>query len=110
MIMANDNGCDLKSCFLCKYCLADWIPAIEVHKKNIDVKKGQLLFQECEPVTGIYFVYKGILKVHKKWGAEKELILRFAKSGDTVGHLGLGDQTSYPVSATAISQVTVCYV
>lgn len=108
--MVNKYECDLNSCFLCKHCLADWIPAIAGHKKNIEVKKGQFLFQEEDPITGIYFVYKGILKVHKKWGKEKELILRFAKGGDIVGHLGLGDQTSYPVSATAINDVTACYV
>jgi CRP-like cAMP-binding protein len=108
--MTKNNGCNLSSCFLCKYCLTDWIPAIGVHKKNIEVKKGQLLFKEDDPVTGIYFVYQGIVKVHKKWDKEKELILRFAKSGDIVGHLGLGDQKCYPVSATAINQVTVCYV
>jgi CRP-like cAMP-binding protein len=108
--MAKNNECDLNSCFLCRSCLADWLPAVGAHKKNIEVKKGQLLFKEGDPVTGIYFVYKGNLKVHKKWDKEKELILRFAKSGDIVGHLGLGNHTTYPVSATAIDNVTVCYV
>jgi CRP/FNR family transcriptional regulator len=102
--------CNLTSCFLCQSSLADWIPAIGVHKKNIVIKKGQLLFKENDPVTGIYFVYSGNVKVHKKWGQEKEIILRFAKPGDIVGHLGLGDQSAYPVSATAVDEVTVCYV
>lgn len=104
------NVCDLNSCFLCRSSLPEWLPVIGMHKKNISLKKGQHLFQEGEPVTGIYFVYQGNLKVHKKWDKEKELILRFAKGGDIVGHLGLGDHTVYPVSATAIDQVTVCYV
>lgn len=104
------NACDLNSCFLCQSCIADWIPAISVHKTNITVKKGQLLFKEGDPVKGIYFVYSGHLKVHKRWDQEKEIILRFAKRGDIVGHLGLGSQTLYPVSATAIDEVTICYV
>jgi CRP/FNR family transcriptional regulator len=102
--------CNLNSCFLCQSCLSDWIPAISNIKKNITIKRGQLLFKEGDPVTGIYFVYSGNLKVHKRWDKEKETILRFAKSGDIVGHLGLGDQPVYPVSATAIEPVTVCYV
>lgn len=104
------NVCDLNSCFLCQSCLADWVPAIGVHKKNIIVKKGQLLFREGDPVTGIYFVYSGHLKVHKRWDKEKEIILRFAQKGDIVGHLGLGNQLNYPVSATAIDEGVVCYV
>jgi len=104
------NVCDLSGCFLCQSCITDWIPAISVHKTNITIKKGQLLFKEGDPVKGIYFVYRGNLKVHKRWDKEKEIILRFAKKGDIVGHLGLGTQTVYPVSATAVDEVTVCYV
>lgn len=101
--------CDLKSCFLCSSCLGDWIPAIAVNKKTIAIKKGQLLFKEGDEVTGIYFVFTGVLKVHKKWDNEKEIILRFAKRGDIVGHPGLGTGPVYPVSATAIEASTVCY-
>ena len=108
--MLKNNICNLRTCFLCRSCLTDWIPVIETHKKNIVLKRGQLLFQEGDPVTGIYFVYEGVLKVHKKWDKEKELVLRFAKGGDIVGHLGLGNLQTYPVSATATSEVTVCYI
>jgi len=83
---------------------------IALNKKTITVNRGQLLFKEGDPVTGIFFVRSGILKVHKKWDNEKELIIRFAKGGDIVGHLGLGNLPSYPVSATAIAKATVCYV
>ena len=58
----------------------------------------------------MYFVYKGFVKVHKQWGADKELILRFAKSGDIVGHRGLGSGNRYPISATALEPVSVCFV
>jgi CRP-like cAMP-binding protein len=104
------NVCDVSSCFLCKLCLPDWLPAIEVHRKNFEVKKGQQIFKEDEPVTGIYFVYAGAIKVHKKWDSEKELIMRFAKQGDIIGHLGLGNKPLYPVSATALEPSVVCYL
>ncbi|MES2773589.1 MAG: Crp/Fnr family transcriptional regulator [Bacteroidota bacterium] len=104
------NGCDLKSCFFCRGCLKEWIPAIAVNKKSYHVKKGELLFKEGDPVTGIYFVYEGTVKVHKKWGTEKELILRFAKKGDIVGHRGLGNRNEFPISATAIEPSEICFV
>lgn len=71
---------------------------------------------------GIYFVTSGTVKVHKKWGTEKEIILRFARKGDIFGHRGLGHQTAdpsahgaayptlYPISATAIEPVTACFI
>lgn len=61
-------------------------------------------------MTGIYFVNTGIVKVHKKWGREKELIVRIARNTDIVGHRGLGKDIVYPVSATALVPSTVCYI
>lgn len=61
-------------------------------------------------MTGMYFINTGLVKVHKKWGSEKELILRLAKNGDIVGHRGLGTDIIYPVSGTALEPTDVCYV
>jgi CRP/FNR family transcriptional regulator len=36
--------------------------------------------------------------------------LHFAKEGDIVGYRGLGNQKVYPVSATALGDVTVCFI
>jgi CRP-like cAMP-binding protein len=104
------HKCDLNSCFLCTTCLSDWKPAIEANKQNFQIKKGQVIFKEGDPVTGIYFVYQGHVKVHKKWDKEKELITRFATKGDILGHLGLESNNIYPVSATALEKAVVCYL
>ena len=105
-----NNTCDGTSCFLCKRSLPQWLPAVEAHRKNLHFKKGEVIFNEGEEVQGIYFVYDGTVKVHKKWGKEKELIIRFAQKGDIFGHRGLGHDPHYPISATAITQVDVCYI
>ena len=55
-------------------------------------------------------MFLGKVKVHKRWDDEKELITRFAQPGDIIGHLGLGNDPVYPVSATAIEQSMVCYI
>jgi CRP-like cAMP-binding protein len=106
----NKKDCDLKSCFLCKLCLPEWLPAVEGNKKTFHYKKGEQIFTEGEPVKGMYFVYAGTVKVHKKWGKEKELIIRFAKDGDIIGHRGLGEEIIYPVSGTALEATTVCFI
>lgn len=103
------KGCDLKSCTFCKICLKEWLPAIDINRQTLHVNKGEEFITEGEKVTGVYFVYEGAVKVHKKWG-EKELIVRFAKKGDIVGHRGLGNDIYYPVSATAIEPSLVCFI
>ena len=104
------NNCDLKSCFLCQRCLPEWLPAVDAHRKTLQFKKGEEIFHEGDIVKGIYFVYSGTVKVHKKWGSEKELIIRFARKGSLFGHRGLGMDHHYPISATALEPVTACYI
>jgi len=95
---------------MCRLCIKEWRPAIDAQRTNFHFKKGELLFREGEEVKGMYFIFSGTVKVHKQWGDEKELILRFARKGDIVGHRGLGGDSIYPVSGTALEPVTVCFI
>jgi len=95
---------------LCKQGIKEWLPAIEGNKKNIAVKKGELVFSEGAEAKGIYFVYEGLIKVHKKWDEEKDLIVRFAKKGDILGHRGMGSNLFYSVSATALENSVLCFL
>jgi CRP-like cAMP-binding protein len=106
----NKKGCDLTSCMLCKGCLKEWLPAIDAHRQTFRYKKGEQLFTEGDKVAGIYFIYSGTVKVHKKWEEGKELIVRIAHSGDIVGHRGLGKDNYYPVSGTALEPTDACFI
>ena len=105
-----DIGCDLKSCFLCKNCIPAWKEVIGLKKTTITVKKGKEVFREGDPVQGIYLVNEGSVKITKGWGDQRELILRFARSGDVFGLRGLRSDAVYPISATAIEDSKVCFV
>lgn len=72
----NKKTCDLKSCFFCQNSLKEWLPAIQAHRKSYKVPKGGLLFEEGTPVKGIFFINEGKVKVHKKWGNDKETVFR----------------------------------
>lgn len=102
--------CDVQRCYFCQSCLKEWIPAVTGNRVNYKFKKGELIFSEGEEVKGIYFVYSGTVKVHKKWSEGKELILRFANNGAILGHRGLGDDKFYPISATALEATIVCFI
>ena len=102
--------CDLATCSMCKSCKSEWLKAIDVNRKLIHYNKGESIFHEGDNVNGMYFIFSGLVKVHKKWSDNKELILRFAKDGAIVGHRGLGGDTIYPVSATALAPSDICFV
>src|SRR5689334_15539396 len=103
-------GCDLKTCFLCQHCMPEWKEAVAVKKITTVFKKGKTIFNEGELVKGIYFIYEGSAKISMQWGGEKELILRFAKSGDILGHRGFGGDHHYPISATTLEDSKVCFI
>ncbi|NLR61431.1 Crp/Fnr family transcriptional regulator [Chitinophaga polysaccharea] len=105
------QGCDGKTCLLCRLSLKEWAPAVALHRRNFILQKGEMLFKEGDPVAGIYFIHEGLMKVHKHWGPDKELIVRFAQKGDIIGHRGIGGlEQFYPVSATALAPVKVCFI
>ncbi len=106
----NKNKCDLQSCNFCKGCSKEWLIAVDEHRKVYKVAKGESLFTEGDAVTGMFFINSGLVKVHKRWDHEKEMILRFANQGAIVGHRGLGGDAIYPVSGTALVNTEVCYV
>lgn len=106
--MKKVSPCDLASCFMCQLSLKEWHPAIAGHKKNFIAKKGDVIIKEGDPVSGVFFVTSGNVKVHKQWG-DKELILRFANDGAIFGHRGITTST-YPISATALETTTLCFV
>jgi len=102
--------CDIASVDLFRTCLKEWYPALNAHIKTFQVKKGEKVISEGDQVNGIYFVYEGVFKVHKKWG-DKELIVRFADKGAIIGHRGLGTKNSiYPISATALEASVFCFM
>ena len=97
--------------FLYRICLPEWWPALDAHCRILKFKKGAAIFNAGDAVEGIYFVIDGIVKVHKRWEQEKELIIRFAGPDDILGHRGLSTHsTVYPVSATAITSGTLCFL
>ncbi|WP_188931657.1 Crp/Fnr family transcriptional regulator [Puia dinghuensis] len=103
-------SCDLTRCFLCQHCIPEWKELIAVKKKTAMIKKGKPLFREGEKVEGIFFLYSGAVKIHAPWTDGREMIYRFARGGEIVGHRGLGGSAIYPISATALEDTTVCFI
>lgn len=97
--------------YLYDHCRREWWPALDLHRQIRHFKKGEQIFSEGDPVRGVYFMIDGVVKVHKHWTDDKELIIRFATNNDIIGHRGLSSHSDkYPITATALSQVDACYI
>jgi len=108
--MKKGRECNLESCFLCSYCSGEWRELTGLKKTTLYFKKGRTIFKEGEKVRGIYFIYSGSVKVHKRWKDKKDLIIRFEKTGGIIGHRGLGSAKLYPISATALEDSLICFI
>ncbi|MBC7902136.1 MAG: Crp/Fnr family transcriptional regulator [Gemmatimonadaceae bacterium] len=103
--------CDTSRTFIYQHCLREWWPAIDSNRKIYQFKKGEKIFAEGDNVEGVFFMVKGVSKVHKYWKDDKELIIRFARENDIIGHRGLSTRsTVYPVTATALTDGIVCFI
>lgn len=104
------TDCDLRSCFLCSNCMPEWRALIGLHKTTALHRKGKRIFSEGDAVEGMYFLLEGTAKIFMQWGEQKELIIRFANTGDPLGHRGTVAGSAYPVSATTLEESRICYV
>jgi len=102
---------DATGSFIYQKCIREWWPALDANREIIHFKKGETIFEEDSEVKGIFFMLSGVVKVHKHWGDDKELIIRFASENDILGHRGLStNNLRYPITATALADSTVCFV
>ncbi|HZE82927.1 MAG TPA: Crp/Fnr family transcriptional regulator [Puia sp.] len=100
---------DTSRTFLYQHCLKDWWPALDAQKKVISCSKGEIIFAEGQQLEGVYFMVEGVVKIHKSWTDDKELVIRWARENDIIGHRGLSTFSNiYPVTATALSDAIVC--
>ncbi|MFP5470260.1 MAG: Crp/Fnr family transcriptional regulator [Bacteroidia bacterium] len=80
---------------------------IEESKTVQHYNKQQYIFNEGMPISQIRFITSGVVKVFKSGVNNKTKIIRFSKTGEILGHRAL-NTTTYPVSAVAIEETTIC--
>ncbi|MCC6383923.1 MAG: Crp/Fnr family transcriptional regulator [Bacteroidia bacterium] len=83
---------------------------IRENKLLIRCKKGQQIFFEGAPVTGIFFILEGKVKVFKSGINGRQQIVRLARSGDILGHRGFGGNNIYPVGASTLEDSKICFI
>jgi CRP-like cAMP-binding protein len=79
------------------------------YKTEIRCKKGQQFIIEGAPVNGLFFILQGKVKVFRTGINGREQIVRFATSGEIIGHRGFGTEEYYSIGAIALEDTVLCY-
>jgi len=108
--MASCFQCENSFCLIKKNSLDGRIDAFLNKKHTVRCKKSQQFIMEGTPAHGLFFAYKGKVKVVKTGVDDREQIVRFAKDGEIIGHRGgFGSSKYYSISAQALEDTTLCY-
>ena len=105
---SNCTDCVNSDCFI-KKCSPKWLSIIEKNKNQSLYKKSQQIFFEGSPVFGAYFICCGKVKVVSRGCAGQEKIVRLAKSGHILGHVGSTNET-YPIGTVALEDSLICFI
>lgn len=92
-----------------KYCSAEWLPIFDMNKSTVHINAKQRIFNEGDPVKGIYFIEKGKVKVLSKFNGKGEKIIRIAGNDMILGHRGI-NYKHYHISSEALTDTTLTFL
>jgi CRP-like cAMP-binding protein len=102
--------CSLETGSLFKHLTADEVVSINYEKDFRQHKRGDILYQEGNRLSGFYCIHSGIIKVFKTGFDGKEQIIRFAKSGDIIAYRSVLSNELACTSAKVIEDSQVCFI
>ncbi len=102
------TACNNENCLIKKHCYSEAVQPYLKLKNTFKCNKGLQFILEGAPVNGLYFIYRGDVKVYKHTANMDSQIIRFVKEGEIVGHRGFGTNFVYDISASALSDTYLC--
>ncbi len=103
------QACENKSCLIKRNLNSNVTQELTQTRKEIKCKKGQQFIIEGAPVIGLFFILKGKVKVLRTGINGREQIVRFANTGEIIGHRGFGTEEYYSIGAVTLEDTTLCY-
>lgn len=73
-------------------------------------KPRQVVFHEATPVTGLYVLCYGTVKLYQSDRFGRDYIVDIAASGAVLGEIGLDDLDVYSASAEALTEAQLCFL
>ncbi len=104
------DSCSLETGSIFKYLTPDEVEALNFAKDFRQYKRGDILYQEGNRISGFFCIHRGIIKVFKTGFDGKEQIIRFAKDGDIIAYRSVLSNELACTSAKVIEDCHVCFI
>jgi CRP/FNR family transcriptional regulator, polysaccharide utilization system transcription regulator len=104
------DKCAFESSSIFKHLQLDEVTTLNFEKDFRQYKRGDILYQEGNRISGFYCVNSGIIKVFKTGFDGKEQIIRFAKQGDIIAYRSVLSNELACTSAKVIEDCNVCFI
>lgn len=104
------DKCSLESGSIFKYLTPDEMVILNFEKDFRQYKRGDILYQEGNRISGFFSINSGIIKVFKTGFDGKEQIIRFAKPGDIIAYRSVLSNELACTSAKVIEDCSVCFI
>lgn len=98
-------SCGVRHVTICGVVDDGVLKAVESISRTVGVDQGETLFVEGDPVTAVYNITRGIVRLSKMLPDGRRQITGFLFPGDFVG---LGARTSYSYTAEAMTAACLC--
>lgn len=108
--MSNCEQCIVRQFNSLKSLTKEELIRISGCKTSKTIKKGQLIFDEGENVNGVYCIKEGVCKLTKLSANGKDQIVKLVVKGDLMGQRSLVSEEVTNLSATALSEMQVCFI
>lgn len=102
--------CSLDSGSLFKHLTSDETELLNFEKEFRQHKRGDVLYQEGNRISGFFCINSGIIKIYKTGFDGKEQIIRFARKGDFIAYRSVLSNELACTSAKVIEDCQVCFI
>jgi CRP/FNR family transcriptional regulator, polysaccharide utilization system transcription regulator len=103
-------NCSMESGSIFKHLTPEETEKLNYEKDFRQYKRGDILYQEGNRISGFYCINSGIIKVFKTGFDGKEQIIRFAKQGDIIAYRSVLSNELACTSAKVIEDCQVCFI
>jgi len=104
------DKCALETGSIFKHLTAGEVEMINFEKDFRQYRRGDILYQEGNRISGFYCIHSGIIKVYKTGFDGKEQIIRFAKAGEIIAYRSVLSNEAACTSAKVIEDCQVCFI
>lgn len=104
------NNCAVNTNSVFRHLSKDQIDIINFEKDFRQYRRGEVLYEEGNRISGFFCVNMGIIKVYKTGFDGKEQIIRFASPGDIIAYRSVLSNEPACTSAKVIEDARVCFI